>query len=49
MSFDHHSKEPTVILTNLGAIFVSLELIYKPFNLADYLDVAGRRREDVEA
>jgi transposase len=26
MSFDHHSKEPTVILTNLGAIFVSLEL-----------------------
>jgi transposase len=26
MSFDHHSKEPTVIPTNLGAIFVSLEL-----------------------
>ena len=26
MSFDHHSKEPTGILTNLGAIFISLEL-----------------------
>lgn len=26
MSFDHHSEEPTAIRTNLGAIFVSLEL-----------------------
>jgi transposase len=26
MSFDHHSEEPTAIRTNLGAIFVSMEL-----------------------
>src|ERR1700737_2113181 len=26
MPLDHHSEEPTVIRTNLGAIFVSLEL-----------------------
>ena len=26
MSLDHHSEEPTAIRTNLGAIFVSLEL-----------------------
>ena len=26
MSFDHHSEEPTAIRTNLGAVFVSLEL-----------------------
>ena len=27
MSLDHHFAEPTAIRTNLGAIFVSLELI----------------------
>ncbi len=26
MSLDHHFEEPTAIRTNLGAIFVSLEL-----------------------
>ena len=26
MSLDHHREEPTAIQTNLGAIFVSLEL-----------------------
>jgi hypothetical protein len=26
MPLDHHSEEPTAIRTNLGAIFVSLEL-----------------------
>jgi hypothetical protein len=39
-------EAPSAIRSDVGAIFVSLEL--KPFNLVDRLAVAGRRREDVE-
>ena len=40
-------EAPTAIRTNLGAIFVSLEL--SPIDMADHFAVARRRREDVEA
>jgi hypothetical protein len=38
-------EAPTAIRTDLGAIFVSLELS----DMADHVAVARRRREDVEA
>ena len=46
MPLDHHSEEPTAIRTNLGAVRL---IGTQPFNLADHVAVAGRRREDVEA
>jgi hypothetical protein len=47
MSLDHHFAEPTAIRTNLGAIFVSLELSRSTWLIT--IALAGRRRENVEA
>jgi hypothetical protein len=46
MSLERHREESNAIQTNLGAIFVSLELSRS--TLADHIAVPGRRSEDVE-
>ena len=46
MMQDHKPEDQTAIRTDLGAIFVSLEL--KSFNLAGHLSLAGWRGEDVK-
>ena len=46
MSLDHHFAEPTAIRTNLGA---TSSRGTQSFDLVDYVALAGRRRENVEA
>jgi transposase len=46
MSLEHHREEPNAIQTNLGAIFVSLELSRSTWLITSLSP--GRRNEDVE-
>ena len=43
MSLDHHFEEPTAIRTNLGAIFVSLELSRSTWLITSLSPGAGEK------